>query len=194
MNFSSFPFSACSFPGRIRPCPFLPGQRRSKSLCVCQPGLGTDSPLWDGWAPFGDHSWPTEERFWCGLLPWEAPSVLQGMSHCGGHPGRYKNWLLFSSVVHTYFIIVSLDRTIGSKRHNVSMTLRISPQLDTSSSSSSSNFSPKVFLDLASRRHESQLLPGGHAKKDLMHAIREGVEGACIQGLLKKKLSPSVHR
>lgn len=89
-------------------------------------------------------------------------------------------WLLrcVCIVIVKCHAVVSLDRTLGSKRHSVSMTLRLGRRIDTASSS---NFRPDVYLDLNNHQDET-LLHGGHDEADLTQAIRDGVEGACLQG------------
>lgn len=73
--------------------------------------------------------------------------------------------------------LVSLDRTVGHKRHTVSLTLDVSPTHDLSGSA---HGKPLVYLDLSKQRHES--LPGGYSKEQLTEAVKEGVEGGCLQG------------
>ena len=75
-----------------------------------------------------------------------------------------------------YYLTASLDRSIGSKRHTVSLTLNITPSHDFSSLGE-----PNVVLDLASQRHG--LLPGERfTREELIDAIKKGSEGACSQG------------
>ena len=64
---------------------------------------------------------------------------------------------------------------MGSKTHSVSLTLDISPAHDLSS-----HGKPSVNLDLSGQRHKA--LPGGYSKEKLVEAIKEGVEGGCLQG------------
>ena len=66
---------------------------------------------------------------------------------------------------------------MGSSRHTVSMTIDMCPANDISLSS---HGKPNVYLDLSDQRHEA--LPGGYTKAELMEAIKEGVEGGCLQG------------
>ena len=65
---------------------------------------------------------------------------------------------------------------MGSKTHTVSLTLHIRPTQELSS-----HGKPNVYLDLSSQRHETAL-PGGYHKAKLVEAIKEGVEGGCLQG------------
>ena len=82
------------------------------------------------------------------------------------------------SIVNVSFPpVVSLDRTVGSKHHAVSMTLELMP-----TSNDSSHSKPSVHLDLAGQRHEEQM-PGGFSKAELLEALQEGVEGGCLQGM-----------
>lgn len=69
-----------------------------------------------------------------------------------------------------------LDRRVGSKTHTVSLTLHLSPTQELSS-----HGKPNVYLDLSNQRHETAL-PGGFHRAKLVEAVKEGVEGGCLQG------------
>lgn len=70
----------------------------------------------------------------------------------------------------------SLDRRMGSKTHTVSLTLDVCPTQE-----HSSHGKPNVYLDLSDQRHETTL-PGGYNRAKLVEAVKEGVEGGCLQG------------
>lgn len=74
---------------------------------------------------------------------------------------------------------MSLDRTVDSKRHTVSLNLQITPA--TATSDDSSHGKPSVHFDLASQRPEEQLSEG-FTKAELLEAMRMGVDSACLQG------------
>lgn len=67
---------------------------------------------------------------------------------------------------------------MGSKTHTVSLTLDICPAQE-----HTSHGKPNVYLDLSNWRHETTL-PGGYTKTKLVEAVKEGVEGGCLQGPL----------
>ena len=74
--------------------------------------------------------------------------------------------------------LVSLDRTIGSKRHTVSATIRVCPKADTFTACSSASLRPEVSF-----RHDVQQTLRSYSMEELAAAVTEGVEGACIQGM-----------
>jgi hypothetical protein len=70
-----------------------------------------------------------------------------------------------------------LDRRMGTRTHSVALTVDICP-----SQEQLAHGKPNVHLDLSDARHEATL-PGGYSKAKLVEAVKEGVEGGCLQGV-----------
>ncbi len=111
-------------------------------------------------------------------------SYKEAPTHTVTQDSKSVNFVIFS--VHMLFLlfmlllVVSIDRTIGSKRHSASATIEVRTRLNASSASC---LDPVVELAAIGKSPgDGNLNVGNYSTEELTAAVREGALGACVQG------------
>ena len=145
----------------------------------------SDCFVWDGRAAHRDHPWSDQKRVWHRDAPWTTT---------GGLPGDYPPWGLFhwynrqtflspwiwcgrnySSQLHTVPVLIfliaynvdTLDRTVGERRHVVTVELAVRPVDFSAAGSCELAFTEKVV---------------GQLPQEMKDAVENGVNSSYLQG------------